>query len=184
MNALPKPMTIDEFVAWEQQQELRYEFDGFAARAMTGGTFAHAGIQANLLRALFKRMTGGPCVALGSDPKVRTDASVRCPEALITCSGANSQSTFAPDPGAIFEILSKSSAQQDLGARNVEYQAISSPKRYVVLHQSLAAAQVFHREDEGGWPDDFLSADGTLDFPEVGASIPLLEIYEGFEFAS
>ena len=38
MSALPKPMTIDEFVAWEERQELRYEFDGFAARAMTGGT--------------------------------------------------------------------------------------------------------------------------------------------------
>jgi hypothetical protein len=33
-----RPMTVDEFLAWERRQELRYEFDGFAPVAMTGGT--------------------------------------------------------------------------------------------------------------------------------------------------
>ena len=27
--ALRKPMTLAEFLAWEERQELRYEFDGF-----------------------------------------------------------------------------------------------------------------------------------------------------------
>ena len=27
--ALRKPMTLTEFLAWEERQELRYEFDGF-----------------------------------------------------------------------------------------------------------------------------------------------------------
>ncbi len=40
--ALRKPMTLDEFLAWEREQELRYEFDGFAPVAMTGGTVAHS----------------------------------------------------------------------------------------------------------------------------------------------
>jgi hypothetical protein len=34
-----KPMSRDEFLDWKQRQELRYEFDGFAPIAMTGGTF-------------------------------------------------------------------------------------------------------------------------------------------------
>ena len=45
-------MTLDEFLAWEREQELRYEFDGFAVRAMNGGTLAHSEIATNLVEAL------------------------------------------------------------------------------------------------------------------------------------
>ena len=44
-DALAKPMTLESFLAWEERQELRYEFDGFRPIAMTGGTYAHARIQ-------------------------------------------------------------------------------------------------------------------------------------------
>ena len=34
-------MTLAEFLAWEERQELPYEFDGLPPVAMTGGTVAH-----------------------------------------------------------------------------------------------------------------------------------------------
>ena len=46
--ALRKAMTLAEFLAWEERQPLRHEFDGVQPIAMTGGTVAHAGIQRNL----------------------------------------------------------------------------------------------------------------------------------------
>jgi Uma2 family endonuclease len=184
MSALTKPMSIDEFVAWEERQKLLYEFDGFSARAMTGGTFARARIEANLLRALFNRMQGRPWAARGSELKIRNDTSLCYPDALITCSRIDLRSTFASDPVVIFEILSRSSARQDLGAKNAEYQTLPSPKRYVVLHQGLAAAEVFHRDAEGEWVRGFVSAPAALEMPEVGVSVPLSEIYEDIEFAA
>jgi hypothetical protein len=30
-------MSLEEFLAWEERQELRWEFDGFGPMAMTGG---------------------------------------------------------------------------------------------------------------------------------------------------
>jgi Uma2 family endonuclease len=183
MSALPKPFTPEEFVDWEERQELRYEFDGFAAQAMTGGTLAHSAIQTNLLGALSSRLRGTPCCPHGSELKVRTATTIRYPDALVTCSRGDPRSTFAPDPVVIFEILSPSSAGQDLGAKNVEYQTLPSLKRYVVLHQSLAAAEVFHRAD-GEWTHVFVTAEGALDMPEIEARIPLDEIYEEVEFAT
>src|ERR1700760_580362 len=35
--ALRKPMTLQEFLDWEERQELRYEFDGSQPEARTGG---------------------------------------------------------------------------------------------------------------------------------------------------
>jgi hypothetical protein len=35
-NTLRKPIALEAFLAWEAQQELRWEFDGIDAVAMTG----------------------------------------------------------------------------------------------------------------------------------------------------
>jgi hypothetical protein len=40
-------MTIAEFLAWEERQDLRWEFDGFEPVAMTGAPFRHAATQSN-----------------------------------------------------------------------------------------------------------------------------------------
>ena len=49
-------MSVDEFLAWERRQELRYEFDGVQPVAMTGGTVAHTVIGSDLVRALDDRL--------------------------------------------------------------------------------------------------------------------------------
>ena len=70
--ALRKPMTLAEFLEWEERQPLRYEFDGVGPVAMTGGTLAHARIQRNLAFALTGRLRGKPCSSYGSDLKFRS----------------------------------------------------------------------------------------------------------------
>jgi hypothetical protein len=42
---LRKPMTLAEFLDWEEQQPLRYKFDGAQPIAITGGTAATPGEQ-------------------------------------------------------------------------------------------------------------------------------------------
>jgi hypothetical protein len=59
--AVLKPMSLAEFLEWEDRQPSRYEFDGVGPVAMTGGTFAHAVIQRNLAFALTGRLRGKPC---------------------------------------------------------------------------------------------------------------------------
>ena len=59
--ALGRTRTVEPFLAWEDRQALRYEYDGTAIRAMTGGTAAHAPVQRNLLYSLTGRLRGKPC---------------------------------------------------------------------------------------------------------------------------
>jgi hypothetical protein len=54
-------MSLTEFLAWEAQQEIRYEFDGLEPVTMTGGTYAHDRITFHLQRALNARLAGTPC---------------------------------------------------------------------------------------------------------------------------
>lgn len=75
--ALRRSMTMDEFLAWEEGQEFKHEFDGFGPVAMAGVTFNHAVIQGDLIASLTARSRGTRCRALGSDLKIEAAGSIR-----------------------------------------------------------------------------------------------------------
>ena len=177
--ALRRPMSVEDFLAWEERQALRYEFDGVAALAMVGGTAAHSVIQSNIVASLVMRLRGTPCQAHGSHMKIRVAERVRYPDAFVVCTPVSPSATWISEPVVVFEILSPGSSHDDLVAKNAEYQATPSIRRYVVLEQTHAAALVFHRK-AGDWVAEPLSGQGAvLHMPELGIEIPLAEIYAG-----
>jgi len=180
--ALRKPMTLAEFLEWEERQPLRYEFDGVGPVAMTGGTLAHARIQRNLAFALTSRLRGKPCEFLGSDLKIKTtDDHVRYPDGFVTCTGGENASTVVSDPVVIFEVLSPSTAGKDRIIKAREYQAMASVQRYVMLEQDRIGATVYARSGNA-WTHEILIEDSVLALPEIGVELPLAELYEGIVF--
>jgi len=180
--ALRKPMTLAEFLEWEERQPTRYEFDGVGPVAMTGGTLAHARIQRNLAFALTGRLRGKPCEFLGSDLKIRTtDDRVRYPDGFVTCAGGQNASTVLSDPIVIFEVLSPSTAAKDRIVKAREYQAMPSVQTYVMLEQDRIGATVYSRA-ANVWTHEILIEDSVLALPEIGVELPLAELYEGIGF--
>jgi len=181
-SALRKPMTIEEFLEWEAQQPLRYEFDGFQPIAMAGGTAAHAAIQRNLAIAVGGRLRRKPCQFYGSDLKIETVETIRYPDGFVVCSPFAAGATRIPDPVVIFEVLSDDSAQRDLVTKNHEYAGIQSVRRYIVLAQDEMAGTMFERIGTD-WAGHLLRADSILRMPEIDIEVPLAELYEGVELA-
>ena len=130
-HALKPPMTVDEFLAWERDQERPWEFDGFEPRAMTGGTDAHHGIQANTMAALVTRLRGGPCRARGQGMKIQTAGRIRYPDAFVTCTPVPRDADIAQDPVILVEVLSKSTQQTDRVTKLMEYCVIPSARQYI-----------------------------------------------------
>ncbi len=181
--ALRQRMTVDEFLDWEGRQELRYEFDGFQPVAMTGGTFAHDTIQINLVSALKARLAGKPCRPHGSNLKIEVMGSIRYPDAYVSCGPIRLDSTVAPDPVVIFEVLSKGTARTDRIVKNREYASTSSVQRYVMLEQAQIAGTMFERVGDD-WVGHLLGANSILTMPEIGIELPLAELYEGLDMAN
>lgn len=180
--ALHKPMTLAEFVAWEERQPLRYEFDGVGPVAMTCGTRVHARIQRNLAFVLTGRLRGGPCEFLGSDLKVlTTEGHVRYPDGLVTCTAGQNANTSIADPIIIFEVLSPSTAANDRIVKAREYQAMPSVQRYVMLEQERIGATVYARSTHA-WTFEILTAEDSLALREIGVEFLLAELYEGIDF--
>lgn len=178
-------MTLDQFLAWEERQEARYEFDGFRPVLMAGGTEAQSEIQKNILVALGNRLRGRPCRVHGSDLKIRVAGRIRYPDAFVVCGPRQRGRTVVDDPVIVFEILSESTEHTDLIEKNEEYRATPSIGRYVLLQQTHIAGIVFAREPDGRWISQVLDgADAVLELPEIEVQLPLGEFYADMDLAS
>ncbi len=174
--ALRKSMTLEQFLAWEERQELRYEFDGVQPVAMNGVSSEHATVEMNLILALGNRLRGKPCRAFGSNLKIEVVGRIRYPDAFVVCTPVPRGTYIVRDPVVVFEILSPSTTHTDLVLKSAEYRATPSIKLYVILEQAHAGAQVFRRRGEN-WIAETVKDDDILHLPEIGIEIPLPEIY-------
>jgi Uma2 family endonuclease len=181
--ALRQPMTLAEFLAWEERQEIRYEFDGFEPVAMTGGTYAHDRITFHLQRALNTRLAGTPCQPAGPNVKILTPGKARYPDGLVTCSPIKPDATVIDNPVVVFEVVSEDTARIDRIEKLREYQAVPSIRRYVILEQKSVAATVFERHGKN-WTAYAITEEDTLRMPEIEIEIPLIELYESLDFAA
>jgi len=180
--ALRKPMTLAEFLEWEERQPMRYEFDGVGPVAMTGGTAGHADVQRNLAIAVGGRLRGKSCRFYGSDLKFQVaEGQVRYPDGMVVCSPVDRTATVIYDPVIVFEVLSPSTTRDDRIVKAREYQATPSVQRYVMLEQDAVGATVYARSGNA-WTHEILVADSILALPEIGVSLPLAELYEGVVF--
>ena len=179
--SLRKGMTAEEFLAWEERQELRHEFDGFQPVAMTGAREAHEDIVVNLITALGSRLRGRECRAYSANMKVFVDGSYRYPDALIVCGPRDPGRTVAVEPVVVFEIISESTEATDRLTKNFEYRNTASIQRYVILEQLQVMATVFTRDGED-WAGRVQGPGSMLLLPEADIEVPLDELYDGLTF--
>jgi Uma2 family endonuclease len=174
MSASLKPLTVEEFLAWERSQPIRYEFDGTQPVAMTGGTIAADRVARRLLLGLDRRLRP-PCEAFGENVKVLPAGRVRYPDVKVAC-GAFDPNADHVDPVVVFEVLSPTTEMTDRRVKPNEYASIPSVMAYVLLAQDRPWVTVLRRAS--GWdPEELGGAGATLELPEVGVAIPLSELY-------
>lgn len=194
----PKParMTVDEFLVWEASQEEKWELvDGVpvlraerkwpgGAEMMAGGSRRHALVAANIIAALQPRLRGGPCVALTSDMKVRTDASARYPDVTIDCGSdaVDGTSLVAPAPRIVFEVLSPSNNVFHQTRTLADYQSIDTVEQIVFLSQDGVEAQSWRRAANGWMFAEHRDIDAEISLPSVGATLTMADAYQGVRF--
>ena len=182
--ALRRPWTQEEFFAWAEPREERYEFDGFHPVAMAGGNANHSALHRNILVALANRLGDGPCQPLGPDAGVSTaNDAIRYPDALVTCSPYKGTDRIIPGVVIVFEVISPTSGRIDRIDKPREYAANPSIRRYVIVESTTIGLTVFSRTDaDQPWTAATIAEDETLHLPEIGIEIPVTEIYRRIEF--
>jgi Uma2 family endonuclease len=179
-TVLEQPWTTETFLAWEDRQEGKHEFDGRNVLPMTGGSVAHQLVVFNLLVVLRRLLSGQPFMPL-HEMRVRIGNRVRYPD-VVVCAGPLDQTTRTlTDALAIFEVLSDDTATTDRVVKLIDYAALPSLRSYVLLEQTAMAATLFQREPGGAWIAT-AHTDGALQLPGVEVALPLIDLYQGLSF--
>jgi Uma2 family endonuclease len=171
-----KPITLAQFLDWEERQEMRFEFDGLEPVAMAGATYAHEAIGGALRALLREKLRGGPCQALGPTMKVEAAGRIRYPDAFVYGKPVPPDETVIREPVVVFEVVSPSTSRTDRIVKLREYRETDSIHTYVILEQDSVAATVFTKQDRE-WIAWALTEGDTLSAPEIGVDLVLADIY-------
>ena len=180
-TALQAPTTLDEFLAWENEQDERYEFLDGLVRMMTGGTEDHDRLSVNLIALLRNALRGGPCSVHASNLKVvsRAGNASIYPELFVRCGPREGKRTWIEDAVVAVEVLSPRTAKDDLTRKRRAYTMLPTMRVVVYASQDEPRLDLVRRWPDGTFADEAVEGlDGMLDLPEIGVRLAMAEIYE------
>lgn len=171
----PQKMTIEEYLAWEPQQDLRYEYVNGEVFAMTGGTIPHNDIALNFYRALYPHLRARDCRVNVSDVKVQVtpQSPYYYPDVIVSCDPQDLNARkFIQNPKIIAEVLSPGTSSKDRGEKFTNYLKMPSLQEYLLIDSETISVERYCRGEGRMW----------LYYPYTEGDIITLSSIE-FEFA-
>ena len=117
---LPEPWTVERFLAWEDEQEGRHEFDGTRILKMTGGSRNHQRIVTNLIRLLEDALARDRWDAvpemrleIPAVPGVPGGGKVLYPDVAVVAGRIPRATKTLRDAVVLFEVISADTASRD-----------------------------------------------------------------------
>jgi Uma2 family endonuclease len=177
-----KPMTLDEFLRWDDGTETHYELIGGFPVAMAPPAAAHRILATRLISRIDAALASRrPCNAQGEAGIIRPDLADTYFEADIaaTCERHEFGQQALDEPFLIVEILSPSTERHDRRTKLPVYRQIATVQEILFLASDGLYAEL-HRRSGAQWITDILrGADARLALASVGIEIPLAELYDG-----
>ena len=177
-----KPMTLDEFLRWDDGTETHYELIGGFPVAMAPPAEAHRilamRLGSRIDAALSKRR---PCNAQIEAGVIRADRADTYFEADIaaTCEGNESGRQAIKDPFLIVEILSPSTERHDRRVKLPAYRQIATVQEIVLIASDGLYAEL-HRRAGGQWITEILRVrEAAIALTSVGIEVSMSDLYEG-----
>ena len=150
----PQKMTIEEYLEWELQQDLRYEYVNSEVIAMTGGTIPHNDIALNFYTALRPHLRSRGCRVNVSDVKVQVSPNnlYYYPDVIVSCDPQDLNARkFIQNPKIIAEVLSPSTSARDRGEKFINYLKIPSLQEYLLIDSEKISVERYCRGEGRMW---------------------------------
>lgn len=187
--ATPPYLTPQEYLAQEQQAEVKSEYYQGEVFAMSGARLPHNRLVANLIIALGTRLRGSSCEVFPSDLRLHIPETTlfTYPDIMVICGKpellAEGFDTVL-NPTLLIEVLSPSTANYDRGNKAHLYRRIASLRDYAMIDSTaLHAAALSRTPDEGLWTlRETRRRTDELVLPGLQLRLPLEEVYRGVVF--
>lgn len=176
-------MTEPGFASFLQAHEERWELVDGVPIMMVRTTQRHRDIAANVLAALHVQLRGTGYRPTCARTGVRTgETTIRYPDLVVDCGPRVDQAMCATGPTLVIEILSPARDPFDTHLRVLEYRAVPDIACILLIDPDEPHA-ILHRRNDAGWCDHLsIGLDQVVNITEVGATVPLRDVYDGLEF--
>jgi Uma2 family endonuclease len=169
----PKPMTVAEFLEWDDGTDRRYQLVDGIPVVMAPATEAHGEIAAALTIEIGSRLKP-PC-------RVISEAGLTLPDRgdtyyvadlAVTCAPREPGRRMVVDPVVVVEVLSPSTGQVDRWRKVADYRTLRSVQEILVVFSDERRVELQRRTSDG-WRVEDLIGRAEIRLGSCDAPIPL-----------
>jgi Uma2 family endonuclease len=178
----PQKMTIEEYLAWELDQDIRYEYINGEVFAMTGGTIPHNDIALNLYRPLYSHLRHRGCRVNVSDVKVQVTpkSPYFYPDLIVSCDPLDLNARkFIQNPKLIVEVLSPGTSSKDRGEKFRYYLTMPTLQEYILIDSEKIYVERYCRGEGRMWLYYPYSTGDIITLSSIEFEFPIEMLYEG-----
>ena len=179
-----RQMTVEEYLAFDEATEDRYEYIDGEIIPVSGGTLYHGIIMANASGELRQLLKETDCRVISSDMRNRVSPTRYVyPDFCVVCGSAatDERAVTLWNPTLVGEVTSPSSMDRDRGDKLVYYQSIASLLIYLVIDQQQPLVELYERHDDSWRTEEYAGLDAVIPLPALDCELPLAEIYRGIK---
>lgn len=143
-----RPVTVEEFLAFEGEGDTRYELVGGEIVAMAAPSEAHGTIVVNTAVLVSRALADRPPCRAVAEAGIRIDETNHFKADLaVTCSEP-SGAVSVEEPVLVVEVLSPSTTDHDLGRKLQRYIALPSVREVWLIDSAVRWVQIWRRSGE------------------------------------
>ncbi len=182
-------LTPEEYLAFERKATTKHEYVNGQIVAMSGASFAHNFITANIAIHLGIQLMNGECRVATSDMRVKVTEidSYFYPDVVVVCGEPIPEDNIFDtllNPTVMVEVLSPSTETYDRGEKFEFYQQIASLKDYILISQDKVHIEHYCRQGAEWIQTEFQGLEEVLPLLSIGCELRLQDVYRRVEVAS
>ncbi len=185
MSSQAQPLvTPEEYLAHERKAETRSEYWNGEVVAMSGASFAHNLIVANVVGELRFQLKKRACSVVPSDMRVYIETAQRYvyPDVMVVCGDPeftdDEQDTLV-NPTLIVEVLSKTTKDYDRGEKFLRYRTLPALKEYVLISQDRPFVEHYEKQAGERWLlSEVHGLEASMALDSIDCRLELAEVYD------
>jgi Uma2 family endonuclease len=172
-----KPMTADEFLAWDDGTDTRYELVDGEIVAMAPPSDAHGTVAVNVATEIDRRLEARPPCRAIVEAGIRLDEQNHYrADVAATCSQPQG-SPYVEDQFLIVEVLSESTERHDLATKVQRYIELPSAREIWLVDSRKRWVQVWRRAVDTWVVSLPMRANAVLVSEALGDQVELDRLY-------
>lgn len=178
-------LSPSDYLEQERKSEGKHEYAGGKVISMAGASPNHNLILSNIIGHIYPLLKGKPCNIYPSDLRiyVKSKESYFYPDATIVCGElefSDEKKDTVKNPAVIFEILSPTTEEYDVGRKFFFYMQIKSLQQYITINSTSFHIRSGKRQPDDAWKFQELEGlDESLLIAPFELELALKDIYEG-----